>query len=99
MPKQNVVTEVLTARADAFMDMEDDLNVAFRQSRLAMITLEHALGEVRALHGTAKRLGDACMEYHLRQIARSLSAVFDAVMEADAAAGRLEHRYYLGEAA
>jgi len=96
---QNTVTESLTARADAYLDMEDDLNVAFRQSRLARITLEYALGEVRALHGTAKRLGDACMEYHLRQISRDLSAVFDAVMEVDAAAGRLEHRYYLGEAA
>lgn len=99
MPTQKTVSEIQTARADAFFDLEDDLNVAFRQSRLAMITLEHALGEVRALHGTAKRLGDACMEYHLRQIARELSAVFDAVMEADAASGRLEHRYYLGEAA
>lgn len=99
MQTQDVVTESIIARADAYLDLEDDLNVAFRQSRLAMFTLEHALGEVRALHGTAKRLGDACMEYHLRQIARSLSAVFDAVMEADAASGRLEHRYYLGEAA
>lgn len=95
MPKQNVVTEVLTARADAFMDMEDDLNVAFRQSRLAMITLEHALGEVRALRETAERRGDTCTEYHLRQITRDLSAVFDAVTELDAASGRLEHRYYI----
>lgn len=85
------------ALADAFFDLEDDINVAFRQSRLAMITLEHVLGEVRALHKTAELQGDACVEYHLRLIARSLSAVFDAVMEADAASGRLEQQYYAAD--
>jgi len=99
MPTQNVVTESLTARADAYLDLEDDINVTFRQSRMAMITLEYTLGEVRALRETAERRGDTCTEYHLRQISRDLSAVFDAVTELDAASGRLEQRYYLGEAA
>ncbi|MGX5723089.1 hypothetical protein [Shinella zoogloeoides] len=99
---QNVVNESLNRRtiayADAFFDIEDDINVAFRQSRLAKITLEHLLGEVQALHKTVEQHGDSCTEYHLRQIKRGLSAVFDAVTEADAAAGRMEHRYYLAEA-
>jgi len=100
---QNVVTHPLNPRtvrlADAFFDLEDDMNVAFRQSRLATIALEQILGEVQALHKTAEQRGDSCTEYHLRQIKRGLSAAFDAVTEVDAAASRLEHRYYLAESA
>ena len=83
--------------AEAFFDMEDDLNIAFRQSRLAMFTLEHALGEVRALSKAVEGRGETCTEYHLRLIARSLSAAFDAVMESDAASGRLEQQYYAAD--
>ncbi|MGX5719440.1 hypothetical protein [Shinella zoogloeoides] len=98
---RNTVNQTLNPRtiayADAFFDLEDDMNVTFRKSRLAMVTLEHILGEVQALHKTTEQHGPAYAEYHLRQIKRGLSAVFDAVTEVDAAAGRLEHRYYLAE--
>lgn len=97
---QNVVNEsLMVRRADAFFDIEDDINVAFRQSRMAKITLEYILGEVCALHKTAEQHGPAYAEYHLRQIKRGLAALFDAVTEFDDAAGRLEHRYYLAEVA
>lgn len=93
-----MVNESLTqrsiARADAFFDLEEDINITFRQSRMAMITLEYVLGEVRLLRETAERRGDACTEYHLGQMNRGLSAVFDAVTALDEAAGRLEGRYY-----
>lgn len=102
-PKANTSTIIETlnprtiALADAFFDIEDDMNIAFRQSRLAMIALEHLLGEVQELHKAAEEHGPAYAEYHLRQIKRGLSAVFDAVTEADAAAGRLETRYYAAD--
>lgn len=83
--------------AEAFFDMEDDLNIAFRQSRLAMITLEHVLCEVRALRKTAEHQGDTCALHHLRQITRDVSAVVDAVGEVDAAAGRMEQQYYAAD--
>ncbi|GAA4178256.1 hypothetical protein [Shinella granuli] len=94
----DTITQDLNPRtirlAEAFFDIEDDMNIAFRQSRLAGIALEHVLVEVRALSEIAKQRGDACTEYHLRQITRDLSAVFDAVTEADGASGRIERRYY-----
>lgn len=83
--------------AEAFFDMEDDLNIAFRQSRLAMITLEHVLVEIRALSKAAEGRGETCTEYHLRRITRDVSAVFDAVGEVDSAAGRMEQQYYAAD--
>lgn len=94
MPKQNTTTEIQTARADAYMELEDDVNVVFRQSRLAKIAMDSIFDEVCALCRIAEEHSVLPSVYQLRQLKRSMTAMDDAVIEVENASGRLERIYY-----
>lgn len=94
MPKQNVLSEIQTARADAFFDLEDDLNIVFRQSRLAKVMLNNIFDEVCGLCKTAEEYGIKPSLLTLLHLKRDLSALDDAIIAVDDGAERMEQRYY-----
>ena len=90
----NVVNESLTARADAYLDLEEDVNVVFRQSRLAKVMLDNIFDEVCGLCQIAEDLGINPSHSTLLHLKRDLSALDDAIIAVDNGAERIEQRYY-----
>lgn len=90
----NVVNESLTARADAYLDLEEDVNIVFRQSRLAKVMLNNIFDEVCGLCKTAEEHGIKPSLSTLLHLKRDLSALDDAIIAVDNGAERIEQRYY-----
>lgn len=76
------------------MELEDEVNVVFRQSRLAKIAMDSIFNEACALCTIAEEHGVLPSVYQLRQLKRSLGAMDDAVIEVEYSSEQLMQIYY-----
>lgn len=96
----NVVTHPLTPKAirhaNAYFELEGDLNVVFRKSRLARTMLDKIALDIRAEIELAAR-GICDPAAVLTYISRDVNAALDAAIDIYDAAGRAETIYYAAE--
>lgn len=95
---QDVVNATLNPRtirnADAYLELEEDINIVFRQSRLAKVMIDDVFDEVSAICRIADEKGIPPHLTVLLRLKRNLAALDDAVIEIDNAAERAEAVYY-----